>query len=96
MTPDKSAEPDVSPALLEAITSFPIRRTVRHCGAEFTTGPLDLYATCPVCGVRVKVRGFTGAPEIEDVFDAVLGWMLRPGAEAAARERLAGIAADPD
>jgi hypothetical protein len=93
---DNAAEPEVTPVLLDAVAALPVRREVRHCGAAFTTGPLDLYATCPVCGTRVKVRGFSAAPEFEDVFDAVLGWMLQPGGEAAARARLAGIAVDPD
>ena len=96
MSVNKTADQEVTPALLEAIAALPVRREVRHCGAAFTTAPLDLYATCPVCGVRIKVRGFSAAPEVEDVFDAVLGWMLQPGGEAAARARLAGIAADSD
>lgn len=96
MTPAKSADPDVTPALIDAIAALPVRREVSHCGNTFTVSPLDLYATCPTCGTRVKVRGFSAGPEVEDVFDAVLEWMLRPGAEAAARARLAEVAADPD
>jgi hypothetical protein len=96
MSPDKTVEPDVPPGLLDAIASLPVRRDVRHCGTTFPAGPLDLYATCPVCGTRLKVRGFSGNPEVEDVFDAVLTWLLQPGAAAAARERQAALAADAD
>jgi hypothetical protein len=96
MSPDKTAEPDVTPALLEAIAAFPVRREVRHCGTTFTAGPFDIYATCPACGARVKARAFSGNTEVEDVFDAVLAWMLQPGAEAAVKERLSSIAADAD
>jgi len=87
---------NVTPELLEAITSFPVRREARHCGTTFAAGPFDIYATCPTCGTRLKVRAFSGNTEVEDVFDAVLTWMLRPGADAAVRERLAALAADPD
>jgi hypothetical protein len=87
---------NVTPELLEAIASFPVRREVHHCGTPFTASSLDLYATCPVCGVRVKLRSFSGVPELEDVFDAVLAWMQQPGAEAVARKRSAEIAADAD
>lgn len=96
MVPDKTAELEVPPALLDAIVALPLRREVRHCGTTFTTGPFDIYATCPACGTRVKVRAFSGNTDVEDVFDAVLTWMLQPGAEAAVRERLVALAADPD
>lgn len=96
MTPDKTVDPDVSPVLLEAIASFPVRRDVRHCGVAFTTGPFAVYATCPVCGTRFKIRSFSAHTELEDVFDAVFTWMLQPGAEEAVKEQLAVIAADAD
>lgn len=96
MSPDKTAEADVSPALLEAITALPVRREVRHCGLPFTAGPFDIYATCPACGTRIKLRAFSANAEVEDVFDAVLAWMLQPGAEAAVKDRLAALAADAD
>lgn len=96
MSTEKTAELDVTPALLEAIAAFPVRREVRHCETTFTTGPFAVYATCPACGARFKVRSFSANPEIEDVFDAVFTWMLQPGAEAAAKAQLAVIAADAD
>lgn len=96
MTPTPTAEVPVSPALIDALASFPVHREVGHCGATFRVSPFDLYATCPACGARVKVRGFSAGPELEDVFDAVMGWMLQPGAEALVRRRQAESAADPD
>lgn len=93
---NKVADVGVSPDLLDAITSLPTTRTVSHCGAEFAVSPLDIYAACPQCGKRIKVRSFAAAGEVEDVFDAVLAWMLQPGAEELARRRQAIIAADDD
>lgn len=96
MTPTRTAEATVTPALVDAIASLPLDREVRHCGAVFRVSPFDIYATCPACGSRVKVRSFAAAPELEDVFDAVMGWMLRPGAAEVVRRRQAEIAADAD
>jgi predicted nucleic acid-binding Zn-ribbon protein len=96
MMPTRAAEVNVSPALVEAIAAFPLDREVRHCGAVFRVSPFDIYATCPACGSRVKVRSFAATPEVEDVFDAVLAWMLQPEAEALVRRRQAEIAADAD
>jgi len=86
----------VTPELLDAIATFPTQREVRHCGTTFAASPLDIYATCPVCGTRLKVRSFASAPELEDVFDAVLAWMLQPSAEAIVRQRMAVLASDAD
>ena len=44
-------------------------------GETVRVGPFDLYATCPACGQRVKVRAFSASPDVEDVFDAVFGWI---------------------
>lgn len=87
---------NVTSELLEAIANFPAHREVHHCGTTFSAPSLDLYGTCPVCGTRLKLRAFSGVPELEDVFDAVLTWMQQPGAEAVARVRSAEIAADAD
>jgi hypothetical protein len=96
VSPNKVADVSVPPELLDAIHSLPTSRTVSHCGAEFAAPPFDIYATCPTCGAKVKVRSFAGTAEVEDVFDAVLAWMLQPGAEEVARRRQAVIAADTD
>lgn len=92
----KAADVPVPQDLLDAIAAVPTARTVSHCGSEFSAPPFDIYATCPVCRARVKVRSFAGAAEVEDVFDAVLAWMLQPGAEDAIRNRQAAIAADAE
>jgi hypothetical protein len=89
-------DPDVSTSLLEAIRSFPVRREVEHCGARFSVPGLAIYADCPRCGTRIKVRSFSGAAEVEDVFDAVLEWLNQPGAEEVAQERRRVLAEDPD
>lgn len=91
-----AAEVVVTPELLEAVAAFPVNREIRHCGTTFTAPALDLYAICPACGSRVKLRSFSGVPELEDVFDAVLTWMRQPGAEAVAGRRSAEMAADSD
>lgn len=97
MTPaHKVADPDVSRELIDAIQALPVRRDVTHCGTAFQVSPFAFYAVCPACGARVKLRSFAAVPELEDVFEAVFAWMNQPGAEAAARDRRAEIAADPD
>lgn len=77
----------VAADLIEAIRTFPVEREVEHCGARFLAAPFDIYADCPRCGTRVKVRSFSGVGEIEDVFDAVFEWMNQPTAEGAAARR---------
>jgi len=96
VTPNKIVAVNVSHDLIEAITSFPLAREVRHCGTIFRISPFDIYASCPACGTRLKVRSFAAVTELEDLFDAVMTWMLQPGAEALVRQRQAEIAADPD
>jgi hypothetical protein len=62
----------------------------------FSVSPFDVYATCPHCGPRVKVRSFTAAAEIEDVFDAVFTWMLQDNAAELARQRQETLREDWD
>lgn len=90
------AAPDALETVEDAIRSFPVNREVSHCGIVFTTSPFAVYGTCPTCQKRIKLRSFSGAPEIEDVFDAVFEWMHQPVAEEYVRMRLAEIAADGD
>jgi hypothetical protein len=84
----KAPPPPISPELIDAIKALPHRREVAHCGATFAVSPFDTYATCPHCGGRLKVRSFSAATELEDVFDAVFEWMLHgDGAELARRRQ---------
>ena len=87
-------EPAASHSLLEAIRGYPVAREVTHCGSTFVASPLAIYANCPHCGQSIKVRSFSGVPETEDVFDAVLEWLNDPAARDAARQRQLEIAAD--
>ena len=96
MAETKTSIPLISSDLIDAIKALPHRREVRHCGFSFAVSPFDIYATCPHCGERVKVRSFGGAAELEDVFDAVFEWMLHQDGAEAARSRQAAIRDDFD
>jgi hypothetical protein len=85
---------DISEGLLEAIRSFPLRREVEHCGIRTAVSPFDIYADCPRCGARIKLRSFSAGGEIEDVFDAVFEWMNQPTAQEVARRRQRTIEED--
>lgn len=87
---------DVSQELVEAIRSFPAVREVEHCNKKFQVSPFELYADCPDCGTRIKVRSLSGAPEIEDVFDAVFEWLNDPETRKVADRRQKEIAEDAD
>ncbi len=87
---------DVPWELVEALKCFPVKRQVEHCGVSFLVGPFDFYAQCPQCGTRIKVRSSSALMEIEDVFDAVFEWMLKPGAADLVRQRQQEIKADKD
>ncbi len=76
---------EVTADLIESIRSFPVERDVEHCGTRFVAPPFDLYADCPQCGTRIKVRSFSGMGEVEDVFE----WMNQPTAEVMAERRRA-------
>lgn len=82
---------EVMSGLIEAIREFSTSRTVEHCGEACTVSPFDIYAECPRCGEKIKVRSFSGVPEVEDIFDAVFEWMLEPRAEALSRDRMKAI-----
>src|SRR5262245_3882090 len=83
-------------SLIESLKSFPVERQVQHCGASFAVSPFDIYAECPRCGTRLKVRAYSGVTEIEEVFDAVFEWMNQPGADELVRRRQQEIAADTE
>ena len=96
MSVDAQAQTDVSAELIDAIRGFPLEREVEHCGNSWSISSFAIYAICPQCHSRIKVRSFAANPEIEDVFDAVFEWMNQPGAQRLAEERMTSIAADPD
>jgi hypothetical protein len=92
----RNTEVEIPSDLLEAIETLPLHREVRHCGETFQVSPFDIYADCPRCGSRIKVRSFAGGVEIEDVFDAVFAWMIQPGTEEIVRRRQHVLQQDPD
>jgi hypothetical protein len=82
---------EISHELIEAIRAFPVRREIEHCGARIAFDPFDFYVECPRCGVRIKVRSFSAASEIEDVFDAVFEWLSQEEAGEVAGRRQAAL-----
>ena len=82
--------------LIDAIRAFPLEREVEHCGGRWTVSPFDFYATCPHCGIRLKVRSFSAQAEVEDVFDAVFEWLNRPEAREVVSRRRAELEAERD
>ncbi len=86
----------ISQGLLDAIRALPLQVEVEHCGARVTVSPFALYADCPRCGTRFKVRGFSAGTEVEDVFDAVSEWLNQPSAQDLARARQKALAGDSD
>lgn len=96
MKPQSHPLVEVPSSLVDAIRSFPARREVEHCGQSLAVSPFDYYATCPQCGTRIKVRSFSGVPELEDVFDAVFEWMGQPETRDVAQRRRDEIEADTD
>ena len=91
---NKETSFEIQSELLDAIRSFPLQRHLEHCGVQMAASPFNFYVECPACGSRVKLRAFSAAPELEDVFDAVFEWLDRPGAEEIARKRRQAIADD--
>jgi ribosomal protein S27E len=65
------------------------------CGLETQYHSLQIYAACPECGRRQKLRSFGGiGTEIQDVFDAVLEWFVEEGTFENALKRYQGIKQD--
>ena len=76
----KGPEIEVSHELVEAVESFPTSKDVNHCGQTFTVSPFEIYATCPACGARIKLRSSSAHMELEDLFDAFFTWLRKPEA----------------
>ena len=90
----KSLDIPISESLLEAIRFMPVQREVSHCGQSWGESPLTIYANCPQCGQRIKLRAFAAQPEIEDVFDAVFVWLNQPGSQKLANSRILELEED--
>lgn len=89
-------EIDIPSKLLAVLRGFPTAREVEHCGRVFEVSPFDIYATCPKCQVKIKVRSFSDVVELEDVFDAVFEWMERAKADDLVGRRRREISEDLD
>jgi hypothetical protein len=96
MKNDNPPRLDISPELVDAIRSFPLERTIPHCGGSVTASPFDFYVECPECGAQIKTRSFSSVTEIEDVFDAVFEWMSQPGAQNLVARRQEAIRENED
>ena len=94
MTRQTHAPVQVTSDLIEAIRTFPGERTVLHCGQTFQVSAFDFYAVCPRCGTRIKLRSFSAAHELEDVFDAVLEWLNQPANQQLAKRRQEALQAE--
>ena len=73
--------------VLDAIREFPASREIEHCGQAHAVSPFQLYFDCPTCGKRTKLRAFSAAPEVADLFDAVFAWMTQPGVAEHVQQR---------
>ncbi len=91
-----SQSSDAYSTVIEEIDQFPVDREVIHCGQTSHISPFAIYATCPVCQAKIKVRSFAAVTELEDVFEAVFRWMNRPGAADHAQEHLQLLAEDAE
>ncbi len=85
---------DISSSQIEAIANFPTSRTVSHCGTKFGVSPFDIYARCPTCGTKIKVRAFSSGPDVEDLFDAFFNWLRQPGTSEVVARRQSELAED--
>lgn len=94
MSVARTPELELSSAVVEAIESFPTAREVTHCGATFVVPSLDIYANCPRCGTRLKVRAMAAVTEVEDLFDAFAAWLTAPGASELIQARQRQLAED--
>lgn len=89
-------EIEIPSKLLELLRGLPKAREVEHCACVFEVSPFDIYATCPKCQTKIKVRSFCDAVELEDVFDAVFEWMERAKADDLVARRRREISEDLD
>ena len=84
----------VSDELITQIEKFPVSKTITHCDVPIEVSPLDFYATCPRCQVKTKLRSFGGGAALEELFDAVIAWSMKPGGLAVIEKRFEEIKAD--
>ena len=50
--------------------------TCKKCGGKQKVYILEVYAICENCNAKSKMRGFASiGSEVEDVIDAMLGWI---------------------
>lgn len=86
----------VSDDLIKAIQSFPVSKEVKHCNTVFSVSPFDIYGTCPQCKTKIKLMSFSGNYQLEDVFDAVFEWLIKPEVQKLFEKRQREIIEDRD
>ena len=78
MKPQGPVRVEIPEQLIEALRTFPLEREVEHCGHRWAVSPFEVYANCPHCSSRIKLRAYSAGNELEDVFDAVFEWLRQP------------------
>lgn len=62
--------------IMEEIEALPRTKPFSCCGQTTEVCTLDIYAQCPVCKKKSKLRGYGPiGTEIQDMIDAVLKWL---------------------
>jgi hypothetical protein len=63
--------------VIEVIGELPDFKIFKCCNKSFKIDSLSIYATCPICNVTRKLRGFDSERSIEDVVNTALNWAKR-------------------
>lgn len=63
--------------IYQALRKLPRFHTITcgGCSAAIRHIPPAIYATCPKCGRRSKMRSYCAGPDIEDIIDLVVIWL---------------------
>ncbi len=63
---------------IDMIEDYPVVRIVEFSchGTKLKVNPLDIYANCPKCSSRVKIRAFSSYPsEVQDLLVKAKEWL---------------------
>ncbi len=84
---------------IDMIEDYPVVRIVEFdChGTKLKVNPLDIYANCPKCSSRVKIRAFSSYPsEVQDLLVKAKEWLDSANEELAKQLILQYAAAMPN